>query len=115
VQAVLTAYSSTRDQTDDDPFTAASGRRVYDGMIAANWLPFGTKVKIPALFGNKIFTVDDRMNARYGFGRIDVWLDAERKQVNAFGVRRAMVEIYIPSSLKTPLAKSVMAKQIARR
>lgn len=114
VKAVLTAYSSTPDQTDGDPFTAASGKRVHDGMIAANWLPFGTKVKIPELFGDKIFTVEDRMNARYGFGRIDVWMEAERKTVNLFGVKRATVEIYYADSLKSPVAKSLMAKQLAR-
>ena len=114
VKAVLTAYSSTPDQTDADPFTAANGQRVHDGMIAANWLPFGTKVKIPELFGDKIFTVEDRMNARYGFGRIDIWMDAERKTVNLFGVKRATVEIYYASSLKSPVAKSIMVKQLAR-
>lgn len=94
VKAVITAYSSTPDQTDDDPFIAASGKRVYDGMVAANWLPFGTKIKIPSLYGEKIFTVDDRMNARYGYGRMDIWLNGERKTVNAFGVKRVDVEVY---------------------
>lgn len=115
VKAVLTGYSSTPDQTDSDPFTAASGARVHDGMIAANWLPFGTKVKIPELFGDKIFTVEDRMNARYGFGRIDVWMDASRKAVDLFGVKRATVEIYYADSLKSPVAKNLMAHQIARQ
>lgn len=95
VPTVLTAYSSTPDQTDDDPFVAASGKRVYDGMVAANWLPMGTKIKIPALYGEKIFTVDDRMNARYGYGRMDIWMDAPRVQVNKFGVKRAAVEVYL--------------------
>ena len=98
VKAVLTAYSSTPDQTDDDPFVAASGKRVYDGMVAANWLPFGTKIKIPALYGEKVFTVDDRMNARYGYGRMDVWLNGTRAQVNAFGVRRTVIEVYYPET-----------------
>jgi len=95
---VLTAYSSTPDQTDDDPFVAASGKRVYDGMVAVNGLPFGTKIKIPALFGEKIFTVDDRMNARYGSTRLDIWMNAPRKEVNAFGVKREVVEIYYPEA-----------------
>jgi 3D (Asp-Asp-Asp) domain-containing protein len=94
VRAVITAYSSTPDQTDDSPFIAASGKRVYDGMIAANWLPFGTKIKIPRLYGDKIFTVDDRMNARYGYGRLDIWLDAPRAEVKKFGVKRVEVEVY---------------------
>ncbi|MBI5221605.1 MAG: 3D domain-containing protein [Candidatus Magasanikbacteria bacterium] len=98
MKMTLTAYSSTFDQTDDDPFVAASGKRVYDGMVAVNGLPFGTKIKIPALYGEKIFTVDDRMNARYGSNRMDVWMNAPRKLVDAFGVKRAVVEIYFPES-----------------
>jgi hypothetical protein len=106
VGAVLTAYSSTVDQCDSDPFIAASGKHVYDGMIAANFLPFGTKVKIPSLFGDKVFTVDDRMNARYGFGRVDIWMDAPRAEVNAFGVKRAEIEIYYPEK-DTKIVKTV--------
>jgi 3D (Asp-Asp-Asp) domain-containing protein len=94
VNAVITAYTSTPDQTDDSPFIAATGKRVYDGMIAANWLPFGTKVKIPALYGDKIFTVDDRMNKRYGYGRMDIWLDATRTEALQFGVKRVVVEVF---------------------
>lgn len=94
VQVVFTAYTSTVDQCDDDPFIAASGKRVYDGMIAANWLPFGTKIKIPALYGDKIFTVDDRMNKRYGYGRMDIWLDATKAEARKFGVQRTEIEIF---------------------
>lgn len=105
MRAVITAYSSTPDQTDEDPFIAASGKRVHDGMIAANGFPFGTKVKIPSLYGDKIFTVEDRMNSRYGQGRMDIWMDAPRPQVLAFGVKRVYVEIYYPEA-KTKLAKA---------
>jgi len=96
VKAVITAYTSTVDQTDNDPFVAASGKRVYDGMIAANWLPFGTKIKIPSLYGDKEFTVDDRMNARYGYGRMDIWFDAAKAEARKFGVKRVEVEVYYP-------------------
>lgn len=98
VNAVITAYSSTVDQCDDDPFVAAWGDRVFDGMIAANWLPRGTKIKIPSVFGDKIFTVADRMNARYGYGRIDVWMSGPRNEINKFGVKRAEIEIYYPDN-----------------
>lgn len=94
VTVVATAYSSTPDQTDDSPFIAASGKRVYDGLIAANWLPFGTRVKMPELFGDKIFTVDDRMNQRYGYSRIDIWFDAPRDDLLEFGVKRVKMEIF---------------------
>ncbi len=96
IDAVITAYTSTRGQTDDDPFTAASGKRVHDGMIAANGLPFGTQIKIPALYGDKIFVVEDRMNKRYGLGRMDIWLDTTRAEAMKFGVKRLKVEIYYP-------------------
>lgn len=71
-----TAYSSEESQTDDTPFITASGAFVYDGVIAANFLPIGTKVMIPDLYGDKIFTVEDRMNSRYnGQHIIDIWFE----------------------------------------
>ncbi len=96
MNAVITAYTSTPDQTDDSPFIAASGKRVHDGMIAANGFPFGTRIKIPALYGDKIFYVEDRMNSRYGLGRMDIWLDTSRAEARKFGVKRVEVEIFYP-------------------
>ena len=98
VKAVITAYTSTPDQTDDTPDIAAWGDKVYDGMIAANWLPRGTKVLIPALYGDKVFTVADRMNSRYGYGRLDIWLDSSKEDARKFGVKRVEVEIYYPEA-----------------
>jgi 3D (Asp-Asp-Asp) domain-containing protein len=98
-KAVITAYTSTPGQTDDTPFIAASGKRVHDGMIAANGLPFGTRVKIPAVYGEKIFVVEDRMNRRYGIGRFDVWLDMSRAEAMKFGVKRVEVEIFYPEKV----------------
>jgi 3D (Asp-Asp-Asp) domain-containing protein len=89
----LTAYSSTPDQTDDTPFISASNKHVYDGMIAANFLPFGTKVQIPELFGDKIFTVDDRMNRRYQ-DRVDIWFP-DRKSATQFGIKHAEIIILL--------------------
>ena len=96
MKAVITAYTSTPGQTDDTPFIAATGKRVHDGMIAANGLPFGTKIKIPALYGDKIFVVEDRMNSRYKLGRMDIWLDTTRAEAMKFGVKRVEVEIFYP-------------------
>jgi 3D (Asp-Asp-Asp) domain-containing protein len=98
VKAVITAYTSTKDQTDGNPFRSASGKTVYDGMIASNWLPFGTKIKIPSLYGDKIFTVDDRMNKKYGYGRLDVWLDSTKTDAKKFGVKHVDVEVYYANS-----------------
>ena len=52
---IVTAYSSTPDQTDATPFITANGTTVHDGIIAANWLKFGTRVRIPDMFGDKVF------------------------------------------------------------
>jgi len=93
ITVTLTAYSSTPDQTDDTPFIAASGKHVYDGMIAANFLPFGTKVKIPELFGDKIFTVDDRMNRRFQ-NRVDIWFP-DRKSAIQFGIKNAEIVVLL--------------------
>ncbi|OGN12960.1 MAG: hypothetical protein A3A13_02655 [Candidatus Yanofskybacteria bacterium RIFCSPLOWO2_01_FULL_43_22] len=86
-----TAYSSTVDQTDDTPFITASGTYVRDGIAAANFLPFGTVFKIPDLYGDKIFIVEDRMNKRY-WHRVDIWFP-ERQMAREFGVKQIRIEI----------------------
>lgn len=92
IVTVATAYSSTPDQTDNSPFTTANGKTVYDGLVAANWLPFGTKIRIPDMYGDKIFTVNDRMNNRYDQGRLDVWMKT-RNEAKTFGIRRIRIQI----------------------
>jgi len=92
LKVVVTAYSSTPDQTDDTPFITASGKLVKDGIIANNMLPFGTKIKIPALYGNKVFIVQDRMNRRMGNHRFDIWFPTRELAVN-FGVKTAEIQV----------------------
>lgn len=86
MHVAATAYTSRPRETDASPFITADGSVVRDGIIATNILPFGTKIRIPALYGDKIFEVHDRMNARYGY-RIDVWMD-NVKAMNQFGMKR---------------------------
>ena len=90
-RAVLTAYSSTPDQTDNTPFITASGTRTRDGIVASNFLAFGTKIKIPELFGDKEFTVEDRMAKKHD-GKIDIWFP-ERRLAKKFGIQEADVII----------------------
>jgi len=87
-----TAYSSTVDQCDSTPFITANGTFVHDGIIAANFLPFGTKVKIPELYGDKVFSVEDRMNSKYHY-RVDVWMTT-REEAIQFGSKYIQIEIY---------------------
>lgn len=87
----VTAYSSTADQTDSSPFITANGKRVKEGIVACNFLTFGTKVKFPDLYGNQIFSVEDRM-AKKNNHKIDIWLPS-RNDAKQFGVQRLKVEI----------------------
>jgi 3D (Asp-Asp-Asp) domain-containing protein len=92
IKVVLTAYSSTPDQTWGDPFITASGKRVADGIVANNMLPFGTEIRIPELYGDKIFVVQDRMHRRKSGYQIDIWFP-ERQLAVEFGVKTAEIEI----------------------
>ncbi len=85
----VTAYSSTPEETDSTPFVTAQNTKVRDGIIAVNFLPFGSKVKIPKLFGDKIFTVEDRMHARKK-NFVDVWMPSKEDAL-AFGIYRAEI------------------------
>ena len=110
-----TSFSSDPLQTDDGPCEPAMSRfdlckhfEEYgiEDTIATNDLPLGTHVKFPELYGDKVFVVRDRMNARYtGTGRIDFWVGsvtpdtpeiiAEAKaKARAFGVKRVKMEVY---------------------
>ena len=75
IKGLVTAYTSIPELTDDRPFEAASGKTVYDGMVANNKLPFGTKIRIRELYGDKILTVDDRMHRRKWGNQFDVYYD----------------------------------------
>ena len=87
----VTGYSSTPDQTDSTPFISASGTYVHDGVIACNFLRFGTKVRFPQLYGEKIFLVEDRMAAKNSH-KMDIWF-ISRDQAKQFGIKIAKVEI----------------------
>jgi 3D (Asp-Asp-Asp) domain-containing protein len=87
----MTAYTSRVGECDATPFITADGTHVRDGIIAANFLPFGTKVRIPELFGDKIFEVHDRMNKRHT-NRVDIWMES-LADARKFGVRYATIEI----------------------
>ena len=80
-----TAYNSDPNQTDSTPDITASGTKTRDGIIAANFLPIGTLVRLPDLYGDKVFVVEDRMNARYT-SRIDVWMENHADAIK-FGLK----------------------------
>ncbi len=95
----ITAYASVPDETDNTPFITANGTYVHDGIVASNMLPFGTEIMIPSLFGDKIFTVEDRMSP-YFKRSIDIWMPSVGKAIY-FGLHHA--EVVILSSSSAPV------------
>ena len=92
IKVVVTAYSSTPDQTDDTPFITASGLHVAENIIANNLLPFGTKIRIPSLYGDKIFTVGDRLASYKSKYHVDLWMPSRVMAIN-FGVKTVEIEV----------------------
>lgn len=91
VQAVVTAYTSSLNETDDRPFETASGTHVRKGTLACpSKLAFGTVVEI----NRKKYTCLDRMNKRYrSVEAYDMWV--ESKQIAyQFGRQTLSVKVY---------------------
>lgn len=92
----ITAYTSEAAQTDSTPCIAARGfdlcEHNEEDVAAANFLPMGTKFRIPDLYGDRVFTVVDRMNARYD-RRVDIWM-REYADAKSFGLKHAMIEVF---------------------
>ena len=91
IKLPATAYSSTPDQTDSTPFITASGSNVIWGVVAANFLPIGTRLRLPDHYGDQVFVVEDRMNERYNV-RLDIWMES-REQAKHWGLKQVVVEV----------------------
>jgi 3D (Asp-Asp-Asp) domain-containing protein len=86
--ATVTAYSSSPDETWGDPFITASGRRVFDGLVACpRKIPFGTKVRI----GDRDYECHDRLHPKYD-DRFDIWMSSKDEALE-FGKQRLRVEV----------------------
>lgn len=88
---IVTGYSSSIDETDSTPLITASGEFVRDGIVAANFLPLGAKVKIPEVFGDKILVVKDRMAKKHA-ERVDIWFPS-KELARSFGKRKLQVQV----------------------
>ena len=86
----FTGYNAEVGQTDSDPLTMASGKRVYDGAIACPAkFEFGTKIKVQ----NKIYTCEDRMNKRYRYSNhFDIFFETKDEAIK-FGRRQLNFEV----------------------
>ena len=92
---VITAYNSEPGQTDSTPCITANNFNLcehgIEDSIAANFLPFGAKVRIPDLFGDRVFIVRDRMHSRFS-NRVDVWMLEKADAIN-LGIKSTKIEI----------------------
>lgn len=89
IKAVVTAYSSTPDQTDDTPEIMASGKKVYPGAIACpRKYAFGTRVEI----NGKQYVCEDRMHIRFD-DRFDIWYPT-RQEAKNHGIKELVVLVY---------------------
>jgi 3D (Asp-Asp-Asp) domain-containing protein len=85
MEMILTAYSSSPDETDDTPNMTAFGTQTREGVVANNCLPFGTEIQIPELFGDEKFVVEDRKHSRYSCNWVDVW-HPSKEEAKRFGI-----------------------------
>ena len=92
IKVIVTGYSSSIWETQGDPFITASGSRVEDGIVANNLLSFETEIRLPEIFGDKVFTVKDRMNSRKGYYHVDVWFPSREEALN-FGAKLTEMEV----------------------
>ena len=86
---LVTAYSSSEDETDSTPTLSASGESTHQGMVANNCLPFGTKV----IMEGGTYYVEDRGALRHGCQWLDLWMPSKEAALQ-FGRQKLLVTIY---------------------
>lgn len=111
------AYAPSPYQTDSTPCITAAGTRVRPGVVATNFLPFGTLLQI----GNEVYIVEDRMNHRYQ-NSIDIFFPSTSEALE-FGSQELDVVIIgygepgqvLPREEPSELAEIEQAKSIKVR
>jgi len=90
IQAIVSAYTSSVEETDDSPFKTSSGTTVHDGTLACPpKYRFGTKVLI---FG-KEYICEDRMGKEKRKGNyFDIWM-SNKETARIWGVKHIKIII----------------------
>ena len=93
IKAKIYAYNSESNQTDNSPFITANGYDLSNKephyIVANNCLPFGSLISIDGIF----YTVNDRMNKRYGCEVFDIWMLNKQDAIN-WGVKYKEIKVY---------------------
>lgn len=88
IEAVVTAYSSSKEETDETPLIMANGENVRPGVLACpRKFKFGTKF----LIGGRVYECTDRMHKKYD-SRFDVWMESREKALR-FGKQKLVVYV----------------------
>ena len=99
---LVTSYNSEESQTDSTPFVTAAQTRTRWGIVAARWLPLGTRVRMRIDGKDETFTVEDRMHVR-NWCKMDIWRQA-RTEADAWGKRFVPVEVLdVPAGFSCPV------------
>ncbi|WP_319541087.1 hypothetical protein [uncultured Pseudodesulfovibrio sp.] len=96
LEVTVTAYNSTRRQTDGNPFVAAWGNKLKPGMkgvaVSRDLIPLGlgdqAEVHIEGFDGP--YTVLDKMNKRFE-RRVDIYFGVDVEAAQEFGKRKATI------------------------
>jgi 3D (Asp-Asp-Asp) domain-containing protein len=89
IMAVVTAYTSSVDETDSTPDITASGSKTREGIAACpRKYPFGTKVVID----DRIYVCEDRMHIRFN-DRFDIWMPT-KKEAFEWGRQTLPITVY---------------------
>ena len=89
IQAVITGYSSTEDQTDSTPNLTAYNTKTRKGIVANNCLKKGTTVIIEGI----ALIVEDRKNSRYGCEWFDIWFES-RELALEWGIQKHEIIVH---------------------
>ena len=85
----MTAYTASFEECGKTDGITASGTKATEGRtIAADHLPFGTKVEIDG----RLYTVEDRFGGGYS-NKIDIFFNNYSDAIN-FGRQQKVVRIY---------------------
>jgi 3D (Asp-Asp-Asp) domain-containing protein len=95
IPVTVTAYSATPQETDEDPYVTASGKRVQRGIVALSrdlekelMVKFGDRL---ILVGIGIFIFEDRMHI-WKTRQVDIYMQS-RKAALQFGVQTSLLMV----------------------
>jgi 3D (Asp-Asp-Asp) domain-containing protein len=100
---LATAYNSEVGQTDDTPHITAAQTPTRWGVVAARWLPAGTRVRLLSEhFGDEVFLAEDVMPPK-NWCKMDIW-HQEKADALEWGKRFVAIEVLdVPEGFECPV------------